>query len=111
MGWGAVGLGGKGPPAVGSKGPHKPSAGARKRGAVCLSNFLVYKTRNSGHYAPFFLAPTEGFGSPLCSQSLTTFFSRLMAPRMILCASEFAGQSRGAVEQWRRTPGIVWFVR
>ena len=27
-----------------------------------------YVTRNSGCYTPFFLAPTEGFGSPLGSQ-------------------------------------------
>ena len=28
----------------------------------------IYCTRNSGHHAPFFLAPAECFGSPLVSQ-------------------------------------------
>ena len=40
--FGGGGWGAEGPPARGLKGPPKPSAGARKRGAIGLPNFLVF---------------------------------------------------------------------
>ena len=35
---------------------------------IVTMKFTFYNTRNSGCYVTFFLAPAEGFGSPLGSQ-------------------------------------------